>query len=480
MTQVIAVDLGAESGRVAKVSLDGANLSMEVLHRFPNVQVEVNKTLYWDTLRLWHEIKTGIDAGKENAASIGVDTWGVDFALLDRDGNLLGSPICYRDSRTEGMYDWTFLRVPRREVFERTGIQFMILNTLYQFGSLARANSPLLEVAHTYLGLPDLFHYWMTGEKACEFTHATTTQFYNPRACDWDRQLLAAVGLPTSIYPAIIQPGTRVGSYRGTPVIAPATHDTGSAVVAVPTTTRNFAYISSGTWSLIGLEVDAAVIDDESYTANVTNEGGANGTFRLLRNIMGMWLVQQSRATWRAEGSDYSYDQLAALASDVPPFVALIDPDDPAFFPPGDMPARIREYCQRTGQPIPQTHGSIMRTIYESLALKYRDALEKLIALSGQAVDVMHIIGGGSQSRVLCQMTANALGIPVVAGPVEATVLGNGIVQLIALGELGSIADARTILSQQAEMARYEPQDRAAWDEAYGRFQALINNGTTL
>jgi rhamnulokinase len=474
MVHLIAVDLGAESGRVAQVTFDGAALSMEVAHRFPNVQVEAGHTLYWDILRLWHEIKTGIDAVKGGAAGIGVDTWGVDFALLDRDGNLLGNPVCYRDSRTDGMMEWAFKRVPRREIFERTGTQFLVLNTLYQFASLVRANSPLLDVAHTYLGLPDLFHYWLTGVMACEFTHATTTQFYNPRAADWDRQLLGAMGLPTSIYPEIVQPGTRLGEYHGIPVIAPATHDTGSAVAAVPTTTPNFAYISSGTWSLIGLEIGTPVITDDSYAANVTNEGGTEGNFRFLKNIMGLWLAQQCRATWRAEGTDYSYEQLAALAHEAPPFLALIDPDDPLFFPPGDMPERIREYCARSGQSIPGTVGSVMRTVYESLALKYRDALDKLIALSGKTVDRLHIIGGGSQNRLLCQMTADAIGRTVIAGPTEATVLGNAIVQLIALGELSSVADGRALLSRQAEMMVYEPKHAAAWNDAYARFTRLV------
>ncbi|MBN8638218.1 MAG: rhamnulokinase [Anaerolineae bacterium] len=473
MTHLVAVDLGAESGRVAKVTYSGASLTMEVAHRFPNIQVEVGKTLYWDTFRLWHEIKTGIDLIKDGARSIGVDTWGVDFALLDRDGNLLGNPVCYRDSRTDGAMEWTFKRVPRREIFERTGSQFLQLNTLYQLASLLRANSPLLEVAATYLGFPDLINYWLTGVKACEFTHATTTQFYNPRARDWDRQLLGAVGLPTDIYPHIVQPGTRLGDYRGIPVIAPPTHDTGSAVIAVPTTTRNFAYISSGTWSLIGLEIETPIINDAAYEANVTNEGGAEGKLRFLKNIMGLWLVQQSRAAWRAEGTDYSYDQLATMATDAPPFLAFIDPDDPSFFPPGDMPARIREFCARTGQVVPETPGAVLRVIYESLALRYREALDKMIALSGQTVDRMHIIGGGSQNAVLCQMTADAIGRPVYAGPVEATVLGNAIVQLIALGELQSVADGRALLSQQSDIKVYEPKNTAAWDAAFARFKGL-------
>lgn len=473
MAHVIAVDLGAESGRVAKVMFDGSALDMEVVHRFPNLPVQAGGTLYWDILRLWHEVTTGIEASRADARAIGIDTWGVDFALLDRDGNLVGNPVHYRDARTEGLYEWTFERIARRTVFERTGIQFMILNTLYQIGSMARANSPLLDAADTYLGLPDLLNYWLTGEKVCEFTHATTTQFYNPRLGDWDDGVLAAVGVPRSLFPTVVPSGTKVGTYQGIPVIAPAEHDTGSAVVAVPTTTRDYAYLSSGTWSLLGLEMDTPVINDQSYAANVTNEGGVGGTFRLLKNVVGLWIAQQCRATWRAEGAEYSYDQLTALAVDAAPFRSFIEPDHPSFLPPGDMPSRVRAYCRDTGQPIPETPGQVMRTVYESLALKYRQVLDRLIALSGQNVERLHIIGGGTQNRLLCQMTADAIGRTVIAGPVEATVLGNAIVQWIALGELGSVAEARELLSRTVETQRYDPKHRDAWEEAYSRFATL-------
>lgn len=475
MVDVIAVDLGAESGRVARVKFDGERLKLDEVRRFANTPVQAGGTLHWDVLGLWREISAGIEQAGTNAAGIGVDAWGVDCALLDRDGKLIGNPVHYRDRRTEGMFEWVFARMPRREVFERTGIQFMIINTLYQLASMAATNSAQLEAAATYLALPDLINYWLTGEKACEFTHATTTQFYNPRAGDWDRQLLAQVGLPTQIFGDVVQPGTRIGAYQGIPVFTSASHDTGSAVVAVPTTTTDYAYLSSGTWSLIGLEVNAPVINDAAYAANVTNEGGVYGTFRLLKNVMGLWIAQQSRATWRAAGQEYSYDDLTRLARDAEPFRSLIDPDDPIFLPPGDMPARIVEFCKRTGQPVPETPGQFMRTVYESLALKYRLALESMTALSGKNYERLHIIGGGTQNRLLCQMTADALGRTVIAGPVEATAMGNAIVQLIALGEIGNLAQAREIVSRSVETVTYEPRETGAWDDAYGRFQGLVS-----
>lgn len=471
---VIAVDLGAESGRVMKVGFDGAGWHLEELHRFANTPVEAAGTLYWDVLRLWHEIHTPLDGIGQDAASVGVDTWGVDFALLDRDGNLLANPVHYRDSRTDGMYEWVFERVPRREVFERTGIQFMILNTLYQLASLVHSNSPLLDAAETMLMFPDLFHYWLTGQKSCEFTHVTTTQCFNPRLCDWDRDMLARLGVPTGMLTPIRQPGTRIGDYNGLPVILPAAHDTGCAVAAVPAQTGNFAFLSSGTWSLLGMEVTEPVISDASYAANVTNEGCYGGTFRLLKNIVGLWLAQQCQRVWQHEGQTYDYGQLAAMADAAEPFRSLIDPDDPAFLSPGDMPARIREFCQQSGQPAPETVGQFMRTIYESLALKYRYVLDQLLALTGRRVDTLHIIGGGARSGLLCQMAANATGRLVVAGPYEATALGNGMIQMITLGVIDSVAQAREFLSRSPEITRYEPRDVATWAEAYARFKTLI------
>lgn len=473
---VIAIDLGAESGRALRVSYDGRALDFTVAHRFPNVAVRAGRTLYWDALRLFQDMKDGIAAAKRDgdAASIGLDTWGVDWALLDKQGELVGNAVHYRDSRVDDMMEWVFARAPKRTIFERTGIQFMQINGLYSLASLVRHDSPQLRAASHFLTIADLFNYWLTGAKTCEFTHVTTQQMYDPRAGSWDWETMRAVGIPTDLFGEIVPPGTRLGLFDGTPVIAPAVHDTGSAVVAVPTTTPDYCYISSGTWSLIGLEIPAPIINDASYAANLTNEGGVENTFRLLKNVMGLWLAQQSRATWRAQGKDYSYEDLTRLAVDAEPFRSLIDPDDPLFLPPGDMPARILEFCQRTGQPLPQTPGQVMRCAYESLALKYRFVLDNLISISGQRVERIHIIGGGTQNALLCQMTADATGRPVYAGPIEATALGNAIVQLIALGELKNVAEARAMLAESLDLTIYQPTQTDAWEHAYARFRPLV------
>ncbi len=472
---VIAVDLGAESGRVMDVGFDGQTLTQTEVRRFANTPVRVHNTLYWDILRLWHEIQAGIEQVPAGACSIGVDSWGVDFSLLDRDGTLIGNPVHYRDARTDGLMEWVFERVPRATIFERTGIQFMQLNTLYQIASLVKNNSPLLGSAQTYLSLPDLFTYWLSGEIGCEFTHATTTQLVNPRTGDWDRETMTEVGIPAHIFPAIIPPGSCRGTYQRMQVIAPTTHDTASAVVAVPTLTENFAYLSSGTWSLIGLEVTQPIINEAVAAANVTNEGGFQNTFRFLKNVVGLWIIQQCRATWSAEGADYSYDQLTSQAAESEPFRSLIDPDSPDFLPPGDMPSRIRAFCRKTDQAEPETVGQITRAVFESLALKYRVVLDHLIELANKPVDRLHIIGGGGRNQLLSQMTADATGKEVVVGPYEATALGNAIVQLIALGEIESLAKAREILSGTPEKFQFKPQQTAAWDEALSRFKSLCD-----
>ena len=472
---VLAVDLGAESGRVMAVHVGGAALRLEELHRFPNTTAEVRGTLHWDFLRLWRDIQEGVARGQAlRPASLGVDTWGVDFALLDAQGELLGNPVHYRDRRTEGMMEWVFARASRAEVFAQTGIQFMPINTLYQLASLAARESPQLAAARTLLTAPDLLNYWLTGTAVCEFTNATTTQLYNPRVGGWASDLIGAMGLPAAIFPTLVQPGTRLGSYAGIPVIAPACHDTGSAVAAVPTSTSNYAYISSGTWSLVGLEVPAPIINDAALAANVTNEGGVNGTYRLLKNVMGLWIIQQCRAAWGAQGHNYSYADLVQLATAAPPLRHCFDPNDGRFLPPGDYPALIAAWCAERGQPAPEDHGAIARSVFESLALAYRHVLETLDALADHRTEVIHVVGGGSQNALLCQMTADATGLPVVAGPTEATVIGNALVQLIALGELGSIAEARALVARSAELQRYEPRNRAGWDEAFARYKSLL------
>jgi rhamnulokinase len=471
---IIAIDLGAASGRVIRVKFDGERYATEDIHRFPNIPIQVRDTLYWDVLHLWREMVMGIEAALDGADSIGIDTWGVDWALLDRNGMLLANPAHYRDSRTDGMMDWVFERVPRRTIFDRTGLQFMQLNSLYQLASLVRDNSPLLDVAETYLPFPDLFNYWLTGEISAEYTHATTTQFYNAVTKDWDRETLSTLGIPTDMFPKIVEPGTIKGEYKGVKVIAPGTHDTASAVVAVPATTEDYLYISSGTWSLMGLEIPEPIINDASYETNITNEGGVYGTIRLLKNVAGMWLAQQCREEWLRQGRDYDYPTMAEMATTAEAFRSLVDPDDPMFIPPGDMPSYIREFCRRANQPIPETEAQFLRAIYESLALKYRFFFDKLLAISGRNVTRIHIIGGGSQNDLLNQMTADACNCEVVAGPVEATALGNAITQLITLGEIENIAQARELLSRATDTKTYQPRHVAAWEEAYQRYLSIL------
>lgn len=484
--QYLAIDLGAESGRGVLGKFDGDLLHLEEIHRFPNGGVRVMDSLHWNVLQLWSEIKTTLSIcarDRVNLTSLGVDTWGVDFALLGRDDALLGYPYHYRDSRTDGMLDEAFRRVPREKIFKHSGAQFLQINTLYQLLSMALRKSRLLDVADTFLMMPDIFNFWLTGRKACEFTDATTTQFYDPRQYGWSKEILGSLGLPTEIFPEIVPPGTHFGALLPNvasevglpkiPVIAPACHDTGSAVAAVPARGEDWAYISSGTWSLMGIEVPNPIITDQALELNFTNEGGIENTFRFLKNIMGLWLVQECRRTWAQAGDEMSYHQVTQLAVSAEPFAALIDPDDISFLPAGDMPSRIVDYCKRSGQTVPLDKGQIIRCALESLALKYRWVLEKLESITGKPINVLHIVGGGTQNKALCQFTADATGIPVVAGPIEATAIGNIMVQAVASGAINSIADAREIVRRSFEAAVYEPQDSARWDEAFGRFLAI-------
>ena len=495
-TNYVAFDLGADSGRAVVGRLDGGKLVLKELHRFPNGPVRVlgalgRDHLHWDILRLFAEMKAALaryvgEYGPQ-LTGMGVDTWGVDFGLLDAQGALLGYPYHYRDQRTEGMFEQAFRRVPREEVFERTGIQFMEINTLYQLLSMRRSGDATLDAARTFLMMPDLFNYWLTGVQACEFSDATTTQCFDPRAGTWARGLLGRLGLPTDIFREVVPPGTVIGDLRAdlgeevglgrVPVIAPACHDTGSAVAAVPAEGEDFAYISSGTWSLMGVEVREPVITAESLAFNLTNEGGVCGTYRLLKNIMGLWLVQECRRTWAAEGQDLSYDDLTQLAAEVPAFGPLVDPDAHEFLRPGDMPARIRAFCARTGQRAPETRGEIVRTALESLACKYRWVLEKLETMLGRRLGVIHIVGGGSQNRLLCQLAADATRRPVVAGPVEATAAGNVLMQALARGRLGTLDEVREVVRRSFDVERYEPGAAAGWDEAYARFLTLAGEG---
>ena len=467
----LSIDLGAESGRVTGVSYDGRKLYLNELHRFSTSPVKNSGTFYSDILKIWSEVKAGIEKGKQfNPVSIGIDCWGVDFALLDLHDNLLSNPVHYRDNRTDGMMEKTFSIVSRKEIFRQTGIQFMPINTLYQVMSLVESKSPLLSKANTFLTIPDLLNFWLTGRKVCEFTNSTTTQMYNPLNCSWAESLLDELHIPTHIFPEIVQPGTKLGEYEDISVFTVASHDTGSAVAAVPAQGEGFVYISSGTWSLVGLEVREPVINDSVLEANVTNEGGVYGTFRLLKNVMGLWILQECRRNWKSEGKDYSYKELTNLANYVQPLMSFISPNDSIFLHSGNHPQFIKDFCKKTSQPVPETEGEIVRCVLESLALAYKSVLDKLLKISGKKADVIYIIGGGSQNELLNQMTANATGLPVIAGPSEATVIGNTVVQLITLGELNDINEARQLISNMADLKKYDPGDIEVWDEAYARY----------
>jgi rhamnulokinase len=481
---VLAVDLGAESGRVMRISLDRAGIQIAQAHRFPNVQVRIGSTHHWDVLRLFADIQEGLRAGGQSGpvSGIGLDTWGIDFALLDAQDALLGNPVTYRDPRTEGMQEAVFARLPRETVFERTGVQFMQINTLFQLMSLAITRAPQLEAARAFLMIPDLLNFWLSGRKANEYTDASTTQCLDARTRDWARGMLGALGIPAGMFGEVIQPGTVLGPLRehlaastglgSIPVIAPATHDTGSAVVATPMDSRDAIYLSSGTWSLLGIETDAPVIDERTRAFNFTNEGGVDGTIRLLKNSAGLWLLQACRAWWVGQGRNYDYALLEQMAASAASF-AVINPSDPRFVAPGDMPGRIRAYCIETGQPPPDSDDAIARTVLVSLALEYRWVCEKLDALAGRRLPVIHIIGGGSQNQTLNQLTADATQRLVLAGPVEATALGNAMMQFKALGEISSVAEARALIRMALPPRAVEPQPAPWLDDAFARFEDL-------
>jgi rhamnulokinase len=483
MTNYLAIDLGAESGRTIVGAYENGILSLAETHRFSNGPVRLPGGLYWDVLRLWTDIQAGITASatKYPLASLALDAWGVDFALLDCNNTLLGNPYHYRDARTDGMLDEAFNRVSRERIFEQTGIQFMQINTLYQLLAMTLQKSPLVEAARTFLTIPDLFNYWLSGNICCEFTNATTTQCYDPIRRDWAYPLLEALNIPARILPHVCEPGTILGGLLSevavktgagsNPVIAPACHDTGSAVVAVPAENKDFAWLSSGTWSIIGCEADKPVMDGRALAYNFTNEGGVFGTWCLSKNIMGLWLVQECRREW-----GLSYDELTHLASESTPFHSLIDPDDPTFLHPGGMPDKIRAYCERTHQVMPQSKGEIIRVALESLALKYRLVLERLESLTGKHLSPLYIIGGGTKNKLLNQFTADSIGRNVISGPVEATAIGNILMQAIALGHLNTLDDARNVVRRSFSPEIYQPVQPAGWDEAYQRFIKLLES----
>jgi len=488
--QFLAFDLGAESGRGVLGLLDDSRLRLEVIHRFPNGAVRTLDTLHWDVLRLYGEMLQTLRlcaAKHGNLDGLGVDTWGVDFALLGRGGVLLGNPRHYRDPHTDAIMEDAFRRVPRPDIFRQTGIQFMRFNTLFQLLALRRDRSPLLEMAETLLFVPDLFHYFFTGIKVNEYTDASTSQMLDPRSRGWAYELVQAFGLPADILGTLVQPGTMLGPLRPSiveetginpaPVIAPASHDTASAIAAVPASAGSWAYISSGTWSLMGVELKQPLVSDAALEANFTNEGGVGGTTRFLKNIMGLWLVQECRRAWERAGTTYNYDDLTRQAEAATPFASLVDPDDPSFILPANMPAALADFCRRSGQPAPDGVGGTVRCALESLALCYRWVLERLETLTGQRAEAIHIVGGGSQNALLNQFTADACDRPVLAGPVEATAIGNVLTQALGLGVLGTLTDAREVVRRSFEVRTFTPRRVDAWQTAYERFRAFRVRG---
>jgi rhamnulokinase len=473
----LAVDLGAESGRVIAGAWDGRQIRIEELHRFANGPVNVADTLRWDVLRLWSEIQNGLSLAAKQfgdaVVSIGVDTWGVDYVLLTKGGEMLGQPYHYRDGRVAGMFQQAFKRAPKAEIFARTGVQFMEINTLYQLLACQRSHPQLLEAADGLLMMPDFFHWCLCGSRCAEFTEATTSQCVNPVKRDWDLDLLNKLGLPGRIFPPIVPPGTVLGTLRPSvsrhtglgpvKVVAPPSHDTASAVAAIPTgaTGRaNWAYISSGTWSLMGIETQNATLSERVLQLNFTNEGGIDGTFRLLKNITGLWLVQQCKKAFEANGQNFDYAELARLAEGAPGPVAIVDPDDSRFANPPDMPAAIQAYCRETNQPAPQTEGALLRCALESLAAKYGATLAGLEELAGNRIDVIHVVGGGSRNQLLNQLAADRCRRRLLAGPVETTALGNLLSQVRAAGELKSLAEMRQVVRSRGEPQVFEPRGR--------------------
>lgn len=483
--RVLAFDFGASSGRAIIGTLDNGRITLNEVHRFSNDPVTVNGTFYWDVLRLFHEIKQGLLKAKQAGGfdSIGIDTWGVDFGLLDKDGVLLENPVHYRDKRNIGMVEKAAKYIGKDEMYKLTGIQFMDFNTAFQLLSIKENRPELLARAESLLFMPDLFAYFLTGNKVSEYSIATTSQLMDINTRDWSKEILEKLGLPEKIFNRIVPSGSVTGylsdeiceelGLEKVPVIAVCGHDTQSAVTAVPSEKEDFAFISSGTWSLFGTETKKPIVNDLSYSFNVTNEGGFGYSTAFLKNICGLWLIQESRRQWIREGKEYSYAELEKAALREKPFARFIDPDAPEFAVPGNLPARITEYCRRTGQSVPENEGQTVRCIYESLALRYRAVLEGIEKCTGKNYDSLNVVGGGTKDTLLCKMTADACNITVYAGPIEATVMGNVAVQLISGGDIADVVEARRIIANSEQLKCYSPENTAAWDEAYEKFKSV-------
>ena len=478
--KVLAIDFGASSGRAIIGTFDGEKISLEEVHRFTNDPVSVGGTVYWDVLRLFHEIKQSLIKARmaDSFDSIGIDTWGVDFGLLDKDGRLLENPVHYRDKRTAGLVEKAFEIIPKERFYELTGIQFMELNTVFQLYSLALERKDLLERADKFLFMPDLFAYMLTGEQATEYSIATTSQLVDIKTGNWCAEIFEKLGIPQRLAGEIKLPGEvkralspqikeECGLEGDIQVISVCGHDTQSAITAVPAEEKDFIFLSSGTWSLFGTELDEPIVNETSLEMNVTNEGGCEGKTGFLKNITGLWLIQESRRHWNRHGKDYSYADLEKLALESEPFAHFIDPDFEEFGKMGNIPQRIKDYCKNKTGKFPETDGAVVRCIYESLAMKYRATFEKIKNCTGKDYKEIHVIGGGVKDGLLCQMTANACGVPVKAGPIEATVLGNIAVQLIAQGCVKDVAEARKIIANSENIKVYYPENTAEWNAAY-------------
>lgn len=483
----LAIDLGAESGRLIIGTLKDEKLYLEEIHRFTNKPVEILGRLFWNVTQIFQDIKEGISkafAKYKNIESIGIDTWGVDFGLISKEGYIVGIPVCYRDHRTDGILEKAFKIMSKERIYQLTGIQIMQINTLFQLYSMVLEKSSLFNSTYKILFMPDLFNFMLTGEIRTEFSIATTSQLYNPMKDKWEEEILEKFGIPLDIMPQIFPSGTEVGKLHkkiqeelGIPevsVIAPCEHDTGCAVVGVPGEGNDWAYISSGTWSLMGVEISEPIINEESLKANFTNEGGYNRTFRFLKNIMGLWLLQRVRREWAKEGDELSYSEITKLAEEEKPFQYFVNPDDPSFLNPQSMIKAIQDYCKKTKQEVPERKGEIVRCIIESLAFRYKDVFDDLEQILKRKIKILHIVGGGSQNYLLSQFTANVLGIPVITGPVEATALGNIAVQAITCGAVENIVKAREIIKNSSEMRIYHPQDSEEWQRAYMKYKEIV------
>jgi rhamnulokinase len=477
----LAFDFGAESGRAVLGDLQSGILTTQEVHRFQNEPVEYGGSLHWDVPRLWLELRKALACVEQlELAGIGVDAWGVDYALLGERGELLQNPYHYRDRRTQGVMEEVFRKVPREEIYNATGIQFMPINTLFQLFAARRETPTIVAAAKHLLTIPDLFNYWLTGNAVCEFTNATTTQLVDPFRRTWATDLMQKIGLRPELPAPIVEPGTIIGTLRPslaqnsslarTPVIAPACHDTGSAVAAI-TARDGTAFLSSGTWSLIGIELDAPVVTPRALKLNFTNEGGVNGTTRLLKNVMGLWMLQGCRNCWNARGLNADYGELVELAGREPAFIHLIDPDDECFLRPENMLTAIDDFCGKTSQPAPSSPGAYGRCVLESLALKYRRVLRSLEQLCGKRIEQVRVIGGGSKNRMLNQFTADATGRRVLAGPAEATALGNIAIQILATGGASSLQEVRAIVDRSFPTEVFEPLETDKWEQQAERFE---------